>query len=87
MTGFWKSAPYLLSFMRDYDLARRIDAGKDNPTPAQRKALKAALRCQLSPEDLETWAPVPPGNARMRALMDLAFRDDLGRRLWLPPTT
>ncbi|WP_206743132.1 helicase-related protein [Rhodobacter capsulatus] len=86
VTGFWKSAPYLLSFMRDYDLARRIELAKDQPTQAQRKALKAALRCQLSHQELESYAPVEPGNARMRALIDLAFCDDLERRLWMPPS-
>ena len=86
VTGFWKSAPYLLSFMRDYDLARRIELAKDQPTQAQRKALKAALRCQLSHQELEAYAPVEPGNARMRALIDLAFGDDLERRLWMPPS-
>lgn len=86
VTDYWKSAPYLLSFMRDYDLARKLEAAKDHPTVAQRKALKAALRCQLSPLALEAYEPIEAGNARMRALLDLAFSDDLGRRLWLPPS-
>ncbi|MCT2538760.1 helicase-related protein [Sedimentimonas flavescens] len=86
VTGFWKSAPYLLSFLRDYDLAKRIDAAKDAPTPAQRKALRAALRCQLSREAVEAYEPIDPGNARMRALMELAFADGLGQRLWMPPS-
>ena len=84
--NYWKSAPWLLSFMRDYDLARRIEAHAEAPPPALAEAMTEANLCQIDTDAIEAYAPITPANGRMRALMDIAFSEGLGERLWMPPT-
>ncbi|WP_051371534.1 hypothetical protein [Mesorhizobium loti] len=79
---YWKSAPYLLSFMGDYTLAQKIrDHGR-------RAALAKIGAPALLPFDkIERFEKVEPGNGRMRALMDEVLDNtDLHRRIWLPPS-
>ena len=84
--GYWKSSPWLLSFMRDYDLARRLEAHAEAPPAALVDAMAEADRCQIDTDAIETYAPLIPANGRMRSLMDIAFKEGLGERLWMPPT-
>ncbi|MGC9418969.1 MAG: helicase-related protein [Rhodovulum sp.] len=83
---YWKSAPYLLSFLRDYKLGERLEARKDSPGAMLLQALREAQGAQIDIEAVESWQAIPANNGRMRALMDLAFRDGLGCRLWMPPS-
>lgn len=83
---YWKSAPYLLSFLRDYKLGQKLDAQRDNPSEDLRAAIRGARDAQLDPRKIESYAPVPLPNGRMRALRELAFENDLARRLWMPPS-
>ncbi|WP_371056429.1 DEAD/DEAH box helicase [Rhodosalinus sp. K401] len=83
---YWKSAPYLLNFMRGYKLRDRLQALKSNPTAELRKAIRQASSHVISKKQIEDYAELPLRNGRMRALADLAFNDDLGRSLWIPPS-
>lgn len=79
---YWKSAPYLFSFMGNYDLARRI--GRFPGRAGLEGKAKAAM-VPLGKKD--RFAPIPPGNGRMRALVEEVLdKTDLHRRLWLPPS-
>ncbi len=84
---YWKSAPYLLNFMRDYALKRAIKAydGEACPTPLL-DAIKAARRSSLTLSRIRKYRPLTPPNGRMRLLMDDVFRDDLDQHLWIPPS-
>lgn len=84
ITEYWKSAPYLLNFMRDYTLKRRLKEVK-RPHPALIEALAEAERCSLRKEAIETYQPVEPGNGRLRSLMSDLFGAGLDQQLWLPP--
>ena len=82
VADYWKSAPYLFSFMGDYDLAKRIK-GYD-----ERAALARFGAGAMIPErGRKNFDPIPPGNGRMRALFDQVFeKSNLHRLLWLPPS-
>ena len=84
---YWKSAPYLLNFMRDYALKRAIKAydGKACPAPLL-DAIKAARRSSLTLSRIRKYRPLTPPNGRMRLLMDDVFGDDLDQHLWIPPS-
>ncbi len=83
---YWKSAPYLLNFLRDYKLGHKLEEQKDAPSKRLLSAIRDASSAQIDAEDVENYRPIPENNGRMRALKDLAFRDDLARHLWMPPS-
>ncbi|WP_121065092.1 helicase-related protein [Chachezhania antarctica] len=83
---YWKSAPYLLSFLRDYKLGQRLDHLKDKPGEALLSAIRNAGSAQIDTDAIEAYRPIPDTNGRMRALKEIAFRDDMARRLWMPPS-
>lgn len=83
---YWKSAPYLLSFLRDYKLGQRLDHLKDAPGQALLDAIKAADSAQIDTDAIEAYRPIPENNGRMRALKEIAFRDGTAKRLWMPPS-
>ncbi|MBN8607439.1 MAG: hypothetical protein J0L81_11010 [Caulobacterales bacterium] len=83
---YWKSAPYLLNFMRDYALKRVMkEKASTKPSNALVSALEAAKRTCLDHAQLDGYAPIKPANGRMRALMDDVFQGDLEQNLWMPP--
>lgn len=82
---YWKSAPYLLSFMEGYELKRRLnDLGtSDAETLA---ALRANVPFTLTKHQVGTYQPIAPQNARMRVLMQETLETGNWRLLWLPPS-
>ncbi len=81
---YWKSAPYLLNFMRHYRLKRLLEAQGGAPSAVLRDALLAARPAMLDREALDAYAPLDPANGRMRAIMDDTFGTDLEQHLWIP---
>ena len=86
ITEYWKSAPYLLNFMRDYALKRLLRANLDKPTPNLREALVHARPAMLDRGRLDTYEALEPANGRMRGMMDDVFGDRLDQHLWIPPS-
>ena len=86
ITEYWKSAPYLLNFMRDYALKRLLRDNLDRPPPNLREALARAGPSMLDRGRLDTYEPLEPANGRMRGVMDEVFGDGLDRHLWIPPS-
>lgn len=83
---YWKSAPYLLNFMRDYKLRERLHALKSRPSRELCKAIRDAAPFSISKTQIENFEPISYRNARMRALAETAFDHGLDRALWLPPS-
>ncbi len=83
---YWKSAPYLLSFLRDYKLGQRLEHLKDAPPEALFQAIKEAKSAQIDKRAVETYRAIPDNNGRMRALKQIAFQNDMAKRLWMPPS-
>ena len=89
---YWKSAPYLLNFMKGYDLQRRLanhQVGKEDAQPAPQRLVEAVQDAQphlLRADAISGYQPIDPANGRMRALAYDVFQDDLWGLLWLPPS-
>ncbi|MBX5177308.1 DEAD/DEAH box helicase [Rhizobium lentis] len=83
---YWKSAPYLLNFMRDYKLRQKLQTVKLRPSNELRHAIKAAAPFLISKEQVEGYEEIALRNARMRVMADTAFQHGLDRALWVPPS-
>ena len=82
---YWKSAPYLLNFMRDYRLKRLLKQQGGAPPAALREAIHAARHTMLARAKIKAYKSLEPANGRMRAIMDDVFADGLEQNLWIPP--
>ncbi len=81
---YWKSAPYLLNFMRHYSLKQLLTNEAAAPSAPLRDAIQAARPAMLDHEAINTYAPLEPANGRMRAIMDDIFGQNLEKNLWIP---
>lgn len=80
---YWKSSPYLLSFMRGYKLNRRLSDKLEGPEQELCDALKGAKRFMV--RTASTYPKIDLRNGRMRALRDIAMTNGLAHALWIPP--
>ena len=82
---YWKSAPYLLSFMDNYKLktevVARLGMSSENGLA---KLLIDSGRASLSWEEVEAYAGLDPANARLRSLLQWMERGEAWKLLWLP---
>lgn len=83
---YWKSAPYLLNFMRDYALKDALKSKGRAGNPALVDAIAGARPSCLDRSSLNGYLPLAPANGRMRALIEEVFADSLEQQLWLPPS-
>lgn len=82
-TDYWKSAPYLLNFMENYDLKRQIKASIEaDGGSGLVDAIEADLL--LPRATLEAYGALDPGNARLRGVADDLLRAEAWRLLWMP---
>ncbi len=81
---YWKSAPYLLNFMRHYSLKQLLAAKAETPSAALRSAIQSARATMLDRETVDAYGPLEPANGRMRAIIDDIFGQHLERNLWIP---
>lgn len=86
ITEYWKSAPYLLNFMRDYALKRLLKDNLERPAARLREALVRARPAMLDHARLDAYEPLDPANGRMRGVIDDVFGDGLDQNLWIPPS-
>jgi hypothetical protein len=83
---YWKSAPYLLSFMEDYALKRDLEDGGDNPAIVAAFEAAAGRPGVVLPWDaLRSYAPVDACNPRMRELVRDTVDCGAWQALWVPP--
>lgn len=84
---YWKSAPYLLNFMDDYQLKRGLQAGEENGVnPSLARRLRAMDSGLLNWADVAAYRRIDPANARMRCLLNDTIEQGLWKLLWLPPS-
>lgn len=85
---YWKSAPFLLSFMDEYKLKREVVARLDGASSDRdlRNLLMKADGLLLPWEEVEAYVAVDPGNARLRGLLAWVEEHELWKLLWLPPS-
>ena len=83
---YWKSTPYLLSFMEQYRLAERVQrAVSGEPRGEVAKIIENGVGLQLPRESAIERSEIGGGNGRMRALLNDLHDSGLQRLLWLPP--
>ena len=82
---YWKSAPYLLNFMRDYSLKRLLKEKLNVPSASLSDAIRRAKAGLLNRVELDAYKPLDPANGRMRGLMDDVFEEQLEDNSWIPP--
>ncbi|MDA0698837.1 MAG: helicase-related protein [Chloroflexi bacterium] len=83
---YWKSAPYLLNFMDQYEIKdafeEALDAGAGAELPRRVVDFDALL---LSAADVQAYKSIDPNNVRLRSLLADTVDRGAGNLLWLPP--
>ena len=84
---YWKSAPYLMNFMEEYELKRQLRSAFDRKgqSPELIGAIKSAKVTSLRLRDIERYRQIDPGNARLRSLSQDTIGRDAWKLLWIPP--
>ncbi len=84
---YWKSAPYLLNFMEEYDFKRKFkQALEEAPDKRLVRAVQSIGSGLLSREEIEKYQRIDPANARLRSLYDDLIGRKAWRLLWIPPS-
>jgi hypothetical protein len=88
LLSFWKSAPYLLNFMEDYDFKRRVLIEMESPQQSMEfvRAFNAAKPTLIDGNDVEKYAKFDPANAQLRGLQQATVDRGAWRLLWIPPS-
>ncbi len=82
---YWKSSPYLLNFLKHYELRRRIDEVADAPPEELVEALRNADGHILENGMFEEYQTIDPACARMRVLFSDTLDKGMWQLLWMPP--
>ena len=84
-TNYWKSAPYMLDFMREYDLKRKaLRADDRDKRTFERIGKRDGLL--LDRDQIRSYAVVNLHNPRLRELVDRVLPTNAELLLWIPPT-
>lgn len=81
---YWKSAPYLLSFMDHYAFKQSFTRSLEDLAVVT--ALGRGPRLLLPWEDVAKYLEVDPANARLRSLVADTIERGAWRLLWIPPS-
>ncbi|QDU96261.1 helicase-related protein [Lignipirellula cremea] len=82
---YWKSAPYLLNFMEDYDLKRKLKKAVDGEPDAElARCVRSIGSGLLNREELERYQKLDPANSRLRSLHHDTIGRDAWKLLWIP---
>jgi hypothetical protein len=82
---YWKSGPYLLSFMRDYVLKQKLREQARTPNEAILSAVRDGA-LSLNHNDIETYRPLAAAHGRLRLLCNETVDTGAWRLLWIPPS-
>jgi hypothetical protein len=83
---YWKSAPYLINFLKHYELRHKLDAELNAPSDALRRALSSANGQLLTKDKFEGYQSLDPANPRMRVLFEDTIDKGMWQLLWMPPS-
>ncbi|CAN5191406.1 helicase [soil metagenome] len=83
---YWKSAPYVLSFMRDYELKQKVRDATGQDAKRLANVLNANAGGRLAKKAVEQYEPIPLANGRLRALAADTLDRSMWKLLWLPPS-
>ncbi|WP_018174064.1 helicase-related protein [Thioalkalivibrio sp. ALJ9] len=84
---YWKSVPYMLSYMRGYQMRRELDAITTKPPKKLRRAIARGKGLSTIDVDrIEAHEPLQIPHARMRGFIEETVGAGLWELLWLPPS-
>ena len=84
---YWKSTPYMLSFMDRYRLSDRLrNAAEEGKNGDVARIVGSSSGIQLPRRSATDRQPIGDGNGRMRSLLQDIRDSGLQRLLWTPPT-
>jgi len=81
---YWKSAPYLLNFMDDYQIKRQFNRLQQEPSLAS--CLQENRAALLSWSQIQNYQALPSNNSRLRRLMSSTVDVGTWRMLWIAPS-
>lgn len=79
-----KSSPYIMSFMQDYQLKKKLEKYFLDHPEKVRLARKNHL--WIERKQVEAFKKISPSNARLEYVQHLAFENNAHRLLWVPPS-
>jgi len=81
---YWRSSPYLLNFMKEYELKRRLIDVKNAALVVE--TLRKHPYRTLKKGSIDSYAAIDPANGRLRVLLSDIERTESWRLLWVPPS-
>jgi hypothetical protein len=86
LVEYWKSAPYLLNFMDNYEIKDAFHDALDSELARPLgSALKVSEGLLLQPEQVEAYAAITAHNGRLRQLQADTIETGAWKLLWIPP--
>jgi hypothetical protein len=82
---YWKSVPYALSFLRDYELKRKLRESAERPTKGLLTALQNLDSDIVRRDGIKKWEPLAC-DGRLKSLSDATLDAGLWKLLWMPPS-
>ena len=82
----WKSAPYLIHFMRGYKFNERLEGTLGHAPSTVFDVLASHRQSFLSAAALRQWSAIDPAHAKLREMVSHHLDRGLWRLLWVPPT-
>lgn len=83
---YWKSSPYLLNFMKGYQLKRALELDLKRRSSGLPGVIRAHSERLLRADTVDRYAEIDPGNARLRAMQAEIDQSGLWKLLWMPPS-
>lgn len=82
----WKSAPYLVHFMRGYKFNEQLEEAIEEDSQAVVDALSRNPKSLLAAETIKELKSLDPSHAKLRHVVREHLDSGMWRLLWLPPT-
>lgn len=83
---YWKSAPYLINFLKHYELRRKLDEQLDAPPEELLDVFSSTNGQLLTKEKVNSYSIIAPANPRMRVLFEDTIDKEMWKLLWMPPS-
>jgi hypothetical protein len=85
---YWKSTPYALNFMEDYQLKKKFKDSLTDPlkNTALVKLVDTYRERFLSQDEIKQYKKIDPANARLRGLLADTVEKGVWQLLWMPPS-
>ncbi len=83
---YWKSAPYLINFLKHYELRRKLEAHLNDPSETLLRAFSTANDQLLTKNKINKYSKLDPANPRMRILFEDTIDKGMWQLLWMPPS-